>query len=83
MYSKNWYLLSTVFFSLKKKLALVRKAEELVEVISKGRTNVIRAEVLSPVIETVLSNVLKILSIKSMGGSKTPSSALLNALSEV
>lgn len=39
MYSKNWYLLSTVFFSLKIKLVLVRKADELVEVISKGRRN--------------------------------------------
>lgn len=82
IYSKNWYLLSTAFFSLKKKLAVVRKADELVEVISKGRKNVIRAEVLSPVIETGLSNILKILSIKSMEDSKTPSSALHNALSE-
>lgn len=82
IYSKNWYLLSTVFFSLKKKLQVGRKADELLEVISKGRRNEIRGEVLSPVLETGLSNILKILSIKFMESNKIPSPALHNALSE-
>ena len=42
IHSKNWYLISTVFFSLKKKQQHGRKANDLTEVISQGRRNAIK-----------------------------------------
>lgn len=43
IYSKNWYLLNAIFFSLKKKLEHGRIADELFEVISKCMRNEVKS----------------------------------------